>query len=133
MERKDWKEILEIVQGHLHEVGRKHLADTRRYEIKEIDGRGARRRPEPIEKHYVLEMLKSLYEELYCRSPNLLYASMKNIRNLTKDGDGPRNVIFEAPDSYERGEYEYQEIRGSKDGRAALSDLTKLIRIIDRS
>lgn len=136
MERKDWNEILEIVQGYLREVGGEYLADTRRYEIEEIDGKVARRRHEPIEKHYVLEMLKSLYQELYSRSPNLLYSSMENIRNLTKDGDGPRNVILEAPDSYERGEYEYQEIRGSKDGRAALSDLRKLInliRSIDRS
>ena len=131
MEQKDWQEILTIVQGNLREVGREDLADTSRYEMKEIDDKVVRRRTEPIEKHFVLEMLGSLYEELYSRSPNLLYASMQNIRNLTKDGDGPRNVFLEVSNPDERGQYQYQEIRGSKDGRAALSELMKLINLIN--
>lgn len=131
MEREDWQEILAMVQHNLREVGREDLADKSRYEMTDTDDRRPRRRPEPIEKHYALEMLKSLYEELYSRSPNLLNASMENIRNLTKSGDGPRDALLEVPNSNEEGEYEYLEIRGSENGKAALSDLMKLIKLID--
>lgn len=126
MEQEDWQSILKVVQHELRAVGRKDLADTRRYKIEESEGKSSRKL-EPIEKHFVIQMLRALYEELYVRSPNILNASIKNIGDLITEGDRPSIAFLRERNTEEGDDYVYNLISGDRNISDALSNLTKLI------
>lgn len=126
MEQEDWKDILKVVQLELRAVGREDLADTRRYKIEESEGKSSRKL-EPIEKHFVLQMLRALYKELYVRSPNILNASIENIGDLITEGNRPSFAFLRERNTEEGDGYVYNLISGDRNISDALSNLAKLI------
>lgn len=126
MEREDWKEIMQVVQKRLTDLGRKDLADVKQYrKMYKRKLKSSRYAYEPIEKYIVLNMLGAIYTDLYAGSPNLLNASMRNIRKIIKEGNRPSKVYIQIND-----DESYTSLTGSREVSDALSSLRTMIRDI---
>ena len=133
MKQKDWEEILQVIQERLNGLDRADLADIDHY--KSMYGRRSRLpryKNAPIEKYLVLEILGAIYTDLYAGSPNLLNASMKNIRKIIKEGDHPKKVHI-ITEKYEEDTEDFVELEGSQKTKDALSNLRKIMKKLRNS
>ena len=129
MKQEDWVEILQVIKERLNGLGRGDLADIDHYKrMYEQKSKLPKYKDVPIEKYLVLEILGAMYTDLYAGSPNLLKASMENIRKIVKDEDFPKNVYVITSEYDETTKDQYKKIEGTEETKGALSDLRKIIK-----
>lgn len=124
MDEDDWREIVQLIQDELREVGQEDIADLSNYEVRE----GAERfLPEP--RHLVKEMLDALRRDMAARSSTTAQKSLRRLSQLIDEGERPKEaVVLVDPDrSLVEGRETRERLDGTPNVSEADEDLEQLI------
>lgn len=124
MSDESWEDALQWLRKELGKMGRPDIADLSGYDC----GEGIKRRL-PNQKDLVLMMLKALRNELRARSSEAMNDSLKDIREIVKEGEFPTGVTVCRDTEYGRDE-SYDIPESEEDVSSAISDLDRLIKEI---
>ncbi|WP_284180399.1 hypothetical protein [Rhabdaerophilum sp. SD176] len=124
MNEEDWREIVQLIQVELRNIGHDEIADLSNYEQR----KGSERFLLPP-KYLVNEMLEALRRDISVRSPSTLRQSFERLEELIDEGVRPKEAIvwFDPERALVEGREPQERLEGSEGASHALEDLEKLI------
>ena len=124
MNEDDWREIVQLIQVELRNIGHDEIADLSNYELRE----GSERRlPHP--RYLVKEMLDALHREISARSSATVRSSLAQLGQLIDECERPKEAVVWVDDerSLVEGREPRERLDGTQSAPQAIEELEHLI------
>ena len=118
MDEEDWREIVQLIQDELREIGQSEIADLSHYENREGTERFL-----PASRYLVKEMLDALHREMSVRSSTTVQNSLTRLGELIDEGRQPTEAVVWV--DHDRSIVESREPRELLDGDERVPEAVK--------
>ena len=118
MDEEDWRDIVQLIQGELREIGQSEIADLSHYENREDTERFL-----PTSQDLVKKMLDALRREMSVRSSTTVQNSLTRLGKLIDEGEPPTKAVVWV--DRDRSIVESREPRELLDGDESVPEAVK--------